>query len=260
MEFQSQKPQLCNIYIRIETICKTILKNFMNNAYVESRFFLKINENNVSQYKPLEKIYLGTGVNAMLKNGEKFGLTKEIVHKFHLNCLSYYIELFTQIKKRFENIEVYKMFYALNPTEVLSGSTEHITDLIEKFPDMVLNKEEINSEFREISSLSGLLKKDLEILDFQEFWFKLCEYKNALNEKCFSNICNFVFNIMSLPHSSACAERIFSDLNNIKTKTRNRLLPETCNALLVGKGLVSDGACCHEWSPTTKLMNKKVTY
>jgi hypothetical protein len=62
--------------------------------------------------------------------------------------------------------------------------------------------------------------------------------QNAVNEKCYNNICQFVFKLMCLPHSSACAERIFSTLSNIKTKNRNRLLPATCDVLLQGKELL----------------------
>jgi hypothetical protein len=65
---------------------------------------------------------------------------------------------------------------------------------------------------------------------------------------------------MCLPHSSACAERIFSTLSNIKTKNRNRLLPATYDycVLLQGKELL-DGNKCFQWT-SSELVNKKVNY
>jgi hypothetical protein len=63
---------------------------------------------------------------------------------------------------------------------------------------------------------------------------------------------------MCLPHSSACAERIFSTLSNIITKNRNRLLPATCDVLLQGKELL-DGNKCFQWT-SSELVNKKVNY
>ncbi|KAG5891227.1 hypothetical protein JTB14_004342 [Gonioctena quinquepunctata] len=38
--------------------------------------------------------------------------------------------------------------------------------------------------------------------------------------------------VLALPHSSAAAERIFSELNNTKTAIRKRLLMKTCSAIL----------------------------
>lgn len=42
-------------------------------------------------------------------------------------------------------------------------------------------------------------------------------------------------NLMSLPHSSACTERISSDLNLIKTKKTNRLDLETIHNIMLAK-------------------------
>ncbi len=55
-------------------------------------------------------------------------------------------------------------------------------------------------------------------------------------------------NLLSLPHFSASAERLFSVLNNIKVKNRSSLKTSTINALLNTKGLLVD-ADCTKWDP-----------
>lgn len=64
---------------------------------------------------------------------------------------------------------------------------------------------------------------------------------------------------MSLPHSNAASERVFSELNLIKTKTRNRLLHATCNSLLMAKQLMFD-VPCYGWTPPNRLANINVKY
>lgn len=256
VEFQAEKPQIHNIYDRIQTITKTIYKNFMKNEYVDKNTILSCDELNVREYKPLENIYLGANV-AIILSAQK--LDERDTHNFKLKCLSYYIELCSQIKKRFQNLDLYKKFQCLNPKDVVNGNT-NIVDLLVAFPNICNNKsEQISSEFREICNLPGSVKTDLIALDVESFWFKLFKMKNAIDENCFQNICSFVFDILALPHSSACAERIFSDLNIIKTKNRNRLLPSTINSLLLGKE-VSNNKQCFEWTPSEFLINKKVEY
>ncbi|CAH1111390.1 unnamed protein product [Psylliodes chrysocephalus] len=73
--------------------------------------------------------------------------------------------------------------------------------------------EETAGKARELCNLSERVKNKLKALELTKFWFKLNTFKNAANEKIFGNLCEFVFNIFSLPHSSASAERIFSQLN-----------------------------------------------
>jgi hypothetical protein len=57
--------------------------------------------------------------------------------------------------------------------------------------------------------------------------------------------------ILSLPHSNAACERIFSVVNDIKTKKRNRIGETTLNALCVVRSAFSaSGTQCRSFSTT----------
>lgn len=138
-----------------------------------------------------------------------------------------------QIRKWFNNISQYENFKLVSPDDLLENPVS-LTSLFEQFPELNGNTtEEISIEAREISSPPTDVKNKLKNLEFTEFYFELNTFKNSAEEFVFKNVCSFVFNIMSLPHSSASAEQIFSELNLIKNKIRNRLLPETGNSLLM---------------------------
>lgn len=79
---------------------------------------------------------------------------------------------------------------------------------------------------------------------------------NAVNEMMFPTLSKFVMSILALPHSSAAAERVFSQLNLIKTKTRNRLEVQTCDAILHAKEICQSTEC-FKWKPSDHLVNKK---
>lgn len=65
-----------------------------------------------------------------------------------------------------------------------------------------------------------------------EFWRDMNEKANFQGRRTFPNACKLAELILSLPHSNADAERIFSILKDVKTAKRNRLSDETLNALL----------------------------
>lgn len=51
----------------------------------------------------------------------------------------------------------------------------------------------------------------------------------------FPLLAQFVQNLLTLPHSSANVERLFSSINLMKTKIRNRLTTDTLTGLLFTK-------------------------
>lgn len=71
----------------------------------------------------------------------------------------------------------------------------------------------------------------------------------------FPHLTNLIKGIMCLPHSSAAAERQFSQYILIMTKTRNRLLIDTSDSILHSKNSLREENC-YSWSPTEHLLNK----
>ncbi|KAJ8910917.1 hypothetical protein NQ315_014251 [Exocentrus adspersus] len=235
------------------------LKLFFTHEVAEEKEFQKaINIldkfNNVDSKECTTDIYLGQKTELLIR---KHYLQLQNLTLFYNNCLKFYVELCLQIRERFKNIDQYENFQLLDPNLLLSKPTS-LTPLFEKFPDLLKdNVEEVASECREICNLSDTIKTNLKTIDFTEFWFELYSMKNSADQKVFRNVCEFVFNLLSLPHSSASAERIFSQISIIKTKLRNRLSPTTCNSLLMAKGLLGKTPCFN-WTPSQSLLQKDI--
>jgi hypothetical protein len=71
--------------------------------------------------------------------------------------------------------------------------------------------------------------------DANDFWANVAQMKGGDGTLLFRLVTTFVFDILSLPYSSANVERIFSAVNLIKTKNRNRLSTDALVGLLHAK-------------------------
>lgn len=181
------------------------------------------------------------------------------VNNFRLRCLDFYIELCSQIQKRFSfNDPILNFCKIFNPLTVVSGNINSIAaKSIQYFPQLVTDIEKLDFEWR--LSADSEEVQSIKDLDFEEFWEKIFRMKNSTDELLFPNLSILVKGIMCLPHPSATAERQFSQYNLIKTKVRNRLNIDTCDSILHSKDLLK-GYSCHTWVPDTNLLKKKVQY
>lgn len=68
-----------------------------------------------------------------------------------------------------------------------------------------------------------------------------------------------VLTVLSIPHSNAECERIFSKVNLIKTKTRNRLVTTTITGAILSSECVKgkfQKHCCQEFTPTQEMYSR----
>lgn len=72
---------------------------------------------------------------------------------------------------------------------------------------------------------------------------------------------DFALSVLSLPHSNADCERIFSNVNAIKTKYRNKLVTETINGTLLTKQCIQGGRNemknCINFNPSKAMLNSR---
>ncbi|XP_045468402.1 uncharacterized protein LOC123676520 [Harmonia axyridis] len=94
--------------------------------------------------------------------------------------------------------------------------------------------------------------------DIDIFWGKLQKYTNEMGVFEFQNLSQFVLNILSLPHSNAECERVFSKINLVKTKSRNKLITNTINGCLLTSQCVKKDGNCVDFTPTQNISSIEV--
>lgn len=79
-----------------------------------------------------------------------------------------------------------------------------------------------------------------------KLWTEIGNYRDASGNNVFQELNDLAISLPCLPHSNAEVERLFSQMNTVKSKPRNRLSTSSVNAVLsVKSGLRRVKKCCY---------------
>lgn len=129
--------------------------------------------------------------------------------------------------------------------------------LAARFPNIVPEQhlEQLDSEWRRLSLAS--LPFDKSEMEPEEFWGAVDDIKDGLGTPLFSCLSSFMQALLALPSSNADVERIFSSLNSIKTKHRNKLHSSIESSLLkVKNGVKHDVGSCVSFKPCDDIRRR----
>lgn len=245
LEMQSESVKIHVLYQRVETILKTLMGCFLTSDYIRVTDLQNLDFKNPRNFLKIEDIYLGAVVIGKIENN-LHNLSKSELLIFRQRCLDFFIEACGQIYKRFNFKEstqkTIKLLGMLDPKTVFNKTFKSIAPLAILFTNLVKQNSlnDLDREWREIQSLDLSNYESCAVL---EFWQKIYQIKAGNDEFLYKNVCEFIFNLLCLPHSSATVERIFSQINLNKTKTRNRLCTKTLTGILHSKNLVKNSTC-----------------
>ncbi|KYN29119.1 hypothetical protein ALC57_01438 [Trachymyrmex cornetzi] len=198
---------------------RLICANFLHPIAFEN--INKINPKNPNMLLPLEKINIGFAAKTTLSS--IVNQDNDIL-EFKLRCLKFYQVAVEETLKRLPlDDKLIAELKFLHPTVALRIQSRF--NIIDK--NNVLTEWEMLKYYFESSVSEQLYKKSIV-----EFWQELSKIRTFNNEWPFKNLCQIATIALSLPHSNAEVERVFSVCTDIKTKKRNRLNTETLCALL----------------------------
>lgn len=257
VEFQSQHFKLGTLYSTISDEYRSILGLFLQDAVIQSRKLSDIDPNDESLHKKLEDMSLGGRCEGLLETEPLQGKEK----MFRFDCKNFLVELCLQMKKRFpfEESSIIAMLKAMNPAEALSTdrNLKSIGKLAVHFPTLIKEEEldALQDQWRDLLYAKETLKGLSQSATV--FWNDLLSVKDGNNKAKFDLLSKFMCGLLALPHSSACVERIFSQINNIKTKQSNRLCTNTvANRLLAKQAIAREEVTCQNWEPSTSLIRE----
>lgn len=235
--FQTDHIVLNTLHEKMEISYKDLLMIYMNREYVLRTPVSELDPMCMHQFLKHSDIYLGIKImNHILLDTVK--RRQDLLTNFYSNCIEFLKVSCVQIKKRYDFSDpILPLLNILTPCVALSTKkrTEYIilnsiVCLTQKCPRIVNNEllQAIDDQWR----LLSLVKFSENIINEKEpdkFWILIQKVQSGQ----FKELATFALSVMSLPHSNACCERIFSKVNRIKTKSRNKLITETISATIM---------------------------
>jgi len=232
--FQSRQILIHKLFKNSQQLIAQIADNFITFEAIEQISLL--NPDSDKQLKALHEIYLGPECEAFLLN-EPQERTTEI----RQNCLEFYKTAVREMMKRLPYKDIFfEQLSFLDPKVAFSCKARAT------FKDLHVVATRLGLDNIDVTRLAfewrilprGFSEEQKELLislDIDEMWAKILECEDDDGNKSFSNLAKLVEAVLSLPHSNAEAERIFSIVADAKSKKRNKLGNDTLSAICVIK-------------------------
>lgn len=260
--FQSETPLLHKLKPECETLLKTLCSNFVPVKELKDIDIFKFEHKNTDKHIQLENIYLGVAAHESilnLKTDENF--KENELQLFLKSCKSFYIEIVTEIEKRFSfNDPIFDVIMIVDPKVAQEYKIKSFLPVFKRFAFLkdIINQQELDKEWRQ----HALLDYNLYNLDCNStaevYWSKIFSLKNDSNVLLFPNLKIVISLLLILPFANASVERVFSSLNNTKTEHRNRLETSTLRAILFAKDGVSSRGGCSNFEPSNEMLNMNI--
>lgn len=160
-------------------------------------------------------------------------------------CVAFTISLTNELRVRLlDNIEALQYMSVFNVEKTLKhnkslGETEKIAKLLGYSPTEI---DKIVQQWRVIH-----LSKWDETINTVGFWSEIRKFRDAADINPFQELAMAAVSVLSLPHSNAEVERLFSQMSVVESKLRNRMSLQTLNSIpYVRYGLKLSGEACYE--------------
>lgn len=241
-EMQSEETRIHLLHEKVSGTLKCILECYIKRDYLEATPLSDVQYKDPAKFLPLEGIYLGAKPTAA-QSGGTHGLNDDQIHNFRLRCLEFFIEAARQIYLRFPlKSHQLKNLRVLDPKVVMGKTIPSIAPLAVSFP-LIVRENEVNELDREWRLLRNMDLSEHAGLTASQFWHAVSQMRRGDGSQEFPLLSAFMKNILCLPHSSAAVERVFSQVNLLKTKQRNRLSTDALCGLLHAKRTLTDSSC-----------------
>lgn len=212
--------QLLNVLITLlRSICSRIL---VPNAAITDKDFLNINiESNLNPVPYMGYLYESTS--------EKSALSTDILSTIKRRCIDFNVKLAKEIQQRLPtNYTVLELMSKLGPNTILcQGKDNSISELAKELGYNASDIDKILQQWHNICFAQWKNKNDVI-----KFWVEVDEHRNTAGINEFRELADLAISALSLPHSNAEIERIFSVMSIVKSKLRNRMASPLLNAII----------------------------
>ncbi|KAL0830023.1 hypothetical protein ABMA28_003481 [Loxostege sticticalis] len=252
--FQGSEARLIELDDNMKILYKEILQCYMSRDYVNQTEICSIDPENSQHFLP--QMYMGVKI---LTETEKPNITnqKDLLNEFNTRCRKFLITSCNEIRKRYDfSDKILPFLKYLSPEEAVRQSAREtfpsLLPLTKQLPRIVseLEMQRIDDEWRLLPNINKFTGLEIGKWKVHEFW------ANVHDETDCKALANFALDVLCLPHSNADCERVFSEVNNMKTKSRNKLITSTFNGALLARQAVKNQGGCTKFQASNDMCKK----
>lgn len=183
-------------------------------------------------------------------------------------CGMFMLKLLQEMMDRIPpNLDVVGKLVYFKPVACLSSKKIRTSCLSWALVPDSWNKDTIKGQWERLQSMSSEdiygIETDLTTINIVDFWERVANVKDALGKNVFKELSDFAFLALTLPISNAVVERIFSIMNCVKSRLRNKMGTKMLNSIVTTRCFsYVRKFCCNTFvpSPSMYLLHNKDMY
>ncbi|XP_043201152.1 uncharacterized protein LOC122370000 [Amphibalanus amphitrite] len=255
--FQSSNPDPCAVHRDLhDYICGLLDQAVMPAALHGIRTSLEdLSEISVARHLiPARAIYFGHDFSIV-----EMGIQQEVVAVVREKCRDFLLQLIVEVQKRLpDNIKLLSQLSALSPEEAMKANSRSIIPIATHRALAGAEPEHVEVQWRALRREDWNSVQDAEQkgIDRESFWSEVGEKKLADGEVKYQNVHQLATSLLTMPISNAEVERLFSQMNCVKTGLRNRMQVDMLESVLrVRSRLHSTNQTCVTYPISAKMLS-----
>jgi hypothetical protein len=253
--FQSKNVLIQDLHSNSVKLFLEVCQNFIKGDTLSVCYDKFPNLIHAHNYLPIEKVYTGPECESLL-----ISLPTNIQHDVRVHILDFYVTLSKEIIQRLPlTSDIFQEMAFLKPQNAFNKNRHVLVELpqlTEKYKNF-FDASAIALEWRSLPyAFDNNEVQQLENMPIDTMWLKIKKFKDFNDVEKFKTLGILASIVLTLPHSNADAERIFSVINDVKTRKRNRIGDDTLNAICtVRSSFSSNNTNCTNFQVTESHLN-----
>lgn len=257
VELQTADPSIHLLKGKMERLLQHILLRFVKPCAMISKTPTEVQFQLAYNVKENSELLIGEQAKDFIARASEVNLRPEKIKEFFSNVVKFFQAAAQYITQKFPlNEELLRHVQVADPGRQLQSKVASLDYLIQRFPALLPTGESL-SKLKEqfalfqVTDISSCLDNRVDFT-----WRNIRDHK--LNGSSFDLLADVMLAILTIPHSSAHCERIFSIVKKNKTEFRSSMKPDTLQALIVAKARPDD--CVTREYSAPKLVKLKGAY
>lgn len=235
-ELQGDRPMIQCLSQKLHSLFRTLLIKFVKPSAILGQDLMSVDFHDPANIKANSDLVVGSGAFTFL---EEKNVKQDRREEFFSHVVSFYQASCSYLKKKLPFTDpLLKHITVTDPSTQLNSSFTDLHYFLKKFPTLLgtASISDVQNEFATFQCTDiGHISTDR----VDTTWFKIGQLKEN-GQPLFNHLPRIMLSLLTIPHSSAHCERIFSVVRKNKTDFRGNMSRDTLEALVVAKSRPGD--------------------